>query len=746
MPKIKIKDWNGIVTNIDETDTDPAIIRDSSNFRFKKGYTTFEPRLLTDNAGTNFAPPDLSINFTQNFVWETGIYCTLTNDPLKNNEDEEAWKKDICVLVAKAQDGDDYHRLVYLKELEDTSSWKELSKNSGYSNITHKIELPNHDGAGNFDGSGAPPEYYPSYFTTQLDGKAFFQIEKGTLKLYLPHDVFIIRYIFRVPTFPPDPSAPFYIGWNIDRLVEKYDPAGATVKVKQSDGTWADQEDVPDGTAVEDVRCGENRRLGIKYKISFEDDESVALDEFEMNFFETPSSAVCYKWVDHYPTQRKFYLYKFNDAETSAIIYPKPPWGKPNSEAWWRESDDEPMDDSYWAIYQLGDGTANLVFSPSTAAILEPQGTTWSGAGGTYGDWNVRACNPLYNGILRGTWKISKAAFEAQTWLYKGKELTIGEAGFLVDTDLRYSIVCTAVLDDGAEVIMETSNGEANLPSPGTRFAIRLSDIYIPTNINKRLTRIRWYHKTPDIDTDYTLHREVDLLTGTEPLTAPFYMGEYTDTGKTLSTNIGFLIDEEDFTKYDVLTGFKSFTTESGISIGITTSDNVNLYHSTVGGGQLLPDLVYDANALPITGISDLNAVANINGKIGAFTPDKLYVIGSGESLGQLVFNIDDTLDLGVKNFNDVVPVQGGAVVNTRNGIFWTDGFRSDLISEPINDLVRTNYDTSSIYYNSHKMEVYWKPTSSEDLYRYRFEDKVWEKINKTITEVQAEEEAEVAD
>lgn len=718
MSKIKIKDWNGIFTNLDENDTRPEVIRDSTNFKFKQGYAEYESR----NLGT-FTLPDLDTDFpTHNFVWETGKYCTLTNDP-NTTEDEEAWKVDILVLVAKELSGSTYNRLVYLYDLTNNLGWYDLCAASAYGTSVG-IRLSNHDGAGDFSNS---------LLSTEKSGKTFFQVERGALKIYMPHDCFKVQWINRRPLMT-------YLNhgaWYIDRLVEPYDYNAQTVQVDNGAG-FQDVEHVPEGTDPTDVRCGSNRRLGIKFEVEGIDDESLNLDERETTMVSPPSSTIWYRRRAPLAIGSYMFLYTFADADTGEQLFM---WEGENSEIWssaWPvDYPNNMMDDGYWWFHQSTD-TSYLLFHGGLAGILVPDGTTW-GAIATYGNHSARVTSG--NSTANGTWKILKSTFEAQTWIYRGTDATIANSGFVTATDKRYSIIATGVLDEREEIIMEVVNGEAYLPSSPTRFGLKIKNIYVPYDINKRLTRIRFYHKVQNIDTDYSLHKEVDLLNGTGDYDSSFYMGEYTDSGLSLSQNIGFLFDWEKPAGYEILTGFKSFTTESGVSIGITTGDTVNLYHSTVGGGNLMADLVYDANRLPVTGISNIQALCNINGKIGAFTDSRLYVIASSEALGQLVFSIDDTMDHGVKNFNDISSIQGGAAINTRNGIFTTDGFNTQLISEPINDIVKSNYNTSSIYYNSHRHELYYKPTAEEDLYRFRFEDKVWEKINATITEAQIEEE-----
>jgi len=729
MPKIKIKDWNGIVTNIDQVDVKPDTIKDSTNFRFKKGYASYESRLLTE-----LGPPNLGLDWSQGFTWETGIYCTLTNDPLNNIDDELAWNKEVLVLIAKALDSGTYHRLIYLYDIED-ETWVELSLKSAYG-IANDISIENHDGNFSFDGS-ASPELQGSFFSTTVDGKAFFQVEKGTLKLYLPHDCFKIQYIKRNPIY----DKLNHNAWYIDRLVEPYDKDHRLVKVYYDGFGYLDQGHVPpEGTLVDNVSCATGRRLGIKFAVETIDDQDANLEEIETTYTHSGSSP-WFREIDmDADYQRAWYLFTFlfYDAETGDSISPNDGTG-----GWWDTYtqlhlippyNGNPMDPNFWWCYE-SETTGFMVIERTWAEVLEDSDGNTLADIAVFGSHEIRISN-VEDYYIHNSYRIHYTDFTNRTWIYKGKASKISESGFVTATDKKYSIIATAILDEREEIIMETYNGEANVTAGKAKFALRIWNIYVPININKRITRVRFYHKVRNLDVDYVLHKEIDYLDTTDNpdvYNETFDMAEFTNTGLTLSQNIGYLVDWEHPERYDVLRGFKSFTTESDISVGITSGDTVNLFHSTVGGGSLMADLVYDASKLPITGISNIKALANINGKIGAFTDERLYVIASGESLGQLIFTVNDTLDLGVKNFNDIASIQGGAIANTRTGIFYTDGYTTQLLSEPINDIVSDNYDTSSIYYNAYKREIYFKPTSSEDLWRFRFEDKVWEKINATI-------------
>ena len=692
MPKFKIKDIEGIYTNADQNDLKPELVKTSVNFRHKKGYVEFDPRELAVLPGI----PNLNTAYPgQGFTWETGIYCTLTNDPFA--DDTGPTEYNILVLVAH-NSADVKARRIWLKETDNNNPWKELSEEAD-SNIPLS----------------------ETNFSTSQAGDTFFQIENGILKIYMPHNCFWVGYLDRNVRKGFDYLD--HTGWYIDVLVEPFDWANQTVWLNgKITGQVVDT--VPPGTPGDKVFCGPNRRFGFKYILEYIENQTFNVDERELTMSKDATGSNWYKIEGQHLFSYKLFLYRFYDAETNEPVYRT--W---ENGVIWEDTNNVVMDDYYWPIYEELSDADYYILPLNMVNELKPSGTVWK-AIATLGTYSVEN-SPLLFG--RG-WRIKKTTFDAQTWLYTGEPTTIEDSGFTAATDSKFSLITTAVLDDREEIIIDYGVYDANFVGSPVKFAIKVKDIYAPIDINKRVTRFRIYHKVYNVDVDYTLHKEIDLYEGHKLYNASFYLSERTDTGILLASNIGFLYDEKNPGAYQILTGFRSFVTEAGISVGLPNDDQVRVYHSTLGA-VLMPDLIYDQNRLPITGISTLNAVVNVNGRFGAFTDTTLYIVQPNEIAEEMTFAIEDTIHLGVKNTKDVANVQGGALINTRNGIYLTNGSTTELISDPINNLVRDYYNTSRIFYNKFLHEVYWWPrTDSEDLYRFRFEDKGWERINATVT------------
>jgi hypothetical protein len=327
----------------------------------------------------------------------------------------------------------------------------------------------------------------------------------------------------------------------------------------------------------------------------------------------------------------------------------------------------------------------------------------------------------------RNCLEILKTDFETLHWRYIGPNSSEGFS----TTETGYHAIVTAILDEREECIIYMQNVNWAAGSMTADWVIDVRDGTVARFSNYRVTRLKYYLRLSSEEVHY-LYKDIPFLPGQEEVVDPsFFMGPNDNTAITLAQNIGLEVEPDEEYRYKVITEFKDFVTESGISIGISRNDYTNVYYSVVGGGNLQPDLIYTQNILPITGANIINACAVIDTKLAVLSSDTLYVIDVVEDLGALVFTIRRALEFGVKDRFDVAQMQGGIAMNTRHGIYTTTGTQSNLISEPIDDVVKANFDTSSISYNKNIHELYYKRSASDDLYRFRFKDQVWEVINK---------------
>lgn len=700
MPKLKVKNWKGLYTNIDPNDMSLEQAETSINWRHSRGFLEFEPRYLSE-----YTLPDVDTAFAgYNWEWETGIYCTLTNDPLAQNP--IAAKYDILLVVAKAFDGTTYHRLIYFKDLTNNSIWYEPSK---HGNVAGTM-IENHNGAGGFTNS---------YFDTTIDAKVFFRVESGHLKIFFPHDVFWLGRLERdmnIPGRRTNAINNFYL----DRLVEDFDSSDWTRVWPTLNMTppqrikWIGGITLAATTA--DTMDPQPITLGARTDVKGPGGYDILLTEAGGSDYSAvyPYTGTIDATSDLIPTT----------VEYAAGGLSNTFWGRLYGSA------------VYWPLW-VGGAATILTFPAALWDYYEPFNPA-TGEGrdlvaeniATYQtDTHFMKFNsegvPIGFGILanRASYTMTKANFESIKWRYKGPGLVNGFESF----ETSFHLVVTAVLDEREEPIISMGNFTVN---QSAAWSMHFTNATVARWSNYRVTRLRYYIRLGSEEVHY-LYKDVPFLPGDIEPVADFWLNPRDNTGITLAQNIGVEVEPDEMYRYKVLTSFRDFVTESGISIGLSYTDYANAYYSVLGGGNLQPDLMYSQNILPVTGANIINACAVVNIKLAVLSDDSMYIIDVVQDVGALVFTVNRALEFGVKNQFDVAQIQGGVALNTRHGIYTTTGTQSNLISEPIDNVVKKYFDTSSILYNKDIHELYYKRDGSDNLYRFRFKDQVWEVINK---------------
>lgn len=773
MPKLKIKDFKGIFTNLDENDSNPEACRDSINFYHKRGFLEFNPRHLREFPTLPDTSPFVKSTGAQyTWTYETGIYTTLTSDRLTTDLESEPVSYNVLVLILKAIDAGMNHRLIYLW---DGSTWTELSSytSAKYGGMPY-IDLVNYSQVDmpGVNNSG----FHYSHMSTELTGDAFFQEEDGRLKVYLPHDAFWIGKLRRkiwindgaqrwgqtvnsVTTYPYF-NYETYSGWYIERLSANWKQTEQFVSgFTTTSSTWRHYQQVNNGaqfsnytllkTAQPDHTTGlsTKRRLGITYDWELNTDLTSIVDG-EAITVGGPHDNVAKldPWQNN--TARCFRQNIISTDTGFPIKNPDNPLpGYVGIWTWGIDYDrtEAALGPDWTTNFNIGTANYTKVFICFTAGLSKvfypASGDPWGvGEAPTYqaysGTCKLYGLNNHTFTYAPITFSISMYDWINGSWEYGGDQ-EVQDVGYLA-SDKDFGLIATMVLDDREELPVAMNNFTVD---PTGKYALKIKNIHIPWNISKRVTRLRFYHALKE-GSDFEMVKEFDFLTD-EGALEDFGFTNEQKNGETLAGNIGYLVDLwKRPNDLKIVIGFRSFVTESGISIGLSHRDLVGIYHSTFGGGNLMPDLIYDDNRLPISGVKKLTAVGNADGRLMAFTDNTAYAIETEEVSGIIGFRIEDTVEVGVKDQHDISNIQGGVAVHTIHGIYITNGYETKSISEAIDDIIVTNYSTGRIYYNRYKHYLYYKPTNAEDLYRYRFIDAVWERINKTTTsgEVEGEE------
>lgn len=706
MPVIKIRNWKGINTNLDENDLGFEYVKDSVNFRHDRGFISYESLNLTTDS-----IPSLASDFpAHNFVWETGIFCTLTSDPLAVNVSPTTF--DVTVLIAKAWDNtvNKWHRVIYVRNDSTTSPWYELSKYGNYSGIP-LINHINHT------------DFSQSVFSTNIDGKVFFRVDGGRLKIYFPHMAYWLGQLQR--TWYGNYNSMYTsldIKFYLNQLVD-----GVSVTNQQTSALFAISNITSGSISLGEVLADSTYKMnssGMWFPLSGQEWERPTRITPALGFLDEGYGA-CYTYSMEStedgtkisnPVAAGLDEHYFFALHTSyGMNYPY----------------DLYIFEEYDDIIRLGHGTNQTRLSDHYSTEVQQFYVDGILTNKTCFKINVTGIIPIGENPFHRLCKLyngSSLTDHKFTWLKEGGN--VSEIGFDAGID-KYWFVITGVWDERDETILAHNWVNVNTEN---NWGIRVENLRPTREPNKRLTRLRMYIKLKDgVMDDYELVKDIDFLNPDSVDNSLFDIYPDALTGVTLNSNIGLLLDEDRIhLDYKLEEAFRSLVTIDDISFGATSYNQSYIYYSAVGGGNLMPDTIYSTNIYPLNNVSRITALANINNKIGIFTDKELFIIDVLDELGVLTFTIKSTLEFGVKNADDIAEIQGGVCIHTRHGIYTTTGYQSNLISEAIDNLVKQYYSTGNITYNKYTHELLYQPTTSENLYRFRFKDGVWEKIDKT--------------
>lgn len=697
MAKIKINNIHGMITNVDERKLNPEIATLLENAREYNGYikANFHPvREVKQSENFTSRPNDyLPLLPSENWDWETGTFCSIGNDPLSDST--TAVDDEYLVLIAIHDTGEGYERSIWVRKWDEGSFWIEL-RVDGF-NVLQRTYLTK------------------DFFFTTKKGKTFFKNDNGVLKIFMPHDSFWLGYMDRSRWVPRNINATLTTkewigGLYLDRLSERTDLSTASVQV----------------TGLDTLGCAEGKRLGIEVLT-----DVVQTDEIPIE------------------TGTKF-KFEFKRFET------------------WNSGEDEQQVRICGAKVTEGDSTGNYLTNPLLESYPGGQTTDWAFirkqsdvlAGWAVDSWllpvavndsmkkengddiNYTQTHNPYITRSGHTWntpyidfyEFPEVATSAEdvtattSFLWVADKDNIGNSGFEKVTSTIYALT-TMFLDETTEIIVGLNAidiSKVTTSKYGIKFNFRT-----PTDLNKRVTRIRLYMKVDPSATDFTLAKDFDLMQDTAPKFDNLILGQSSldANGVTLSQNIGLYFDESKSKDYVVKTVFSSFCSKDGVTLALLPGDTNSIYYSTLGGGNLQPDLIYIDNKLPISFKDKLIAIVTINNSFAVIGTNRMFIIRVDEINGSLIFSSQDTLEFGIRDSKDVVEVQGGIILHTQLGIFLTNGNDKNWLSQEINNIIEENWKNYSIFYNPYQQELYYKKDyGSTEFYKYSFQYKNWSK------------------
>lgn len=691
--KYKIKDFKGIVSNYDEKDLSLEALNDSVNYRLNRGFATVDfPKVTPLSSNSNYSeyPTQFLPELAEGWAWEKGIFGRLKGDPLSESSLDASTS--ILLLVSKSYSSGIYSRNIWIRKwtTSDDDKWMQMHKG----------------------GINSPSLYITeSFYATDRDGDVILKLDDGVIKIYMPHDCFWVGQIHR-NLYGITSSTISVNQIYIDRLVEPFDSNNL--------GTT--------GNVVAQQYANTNRRLGVRYDVSVEDTQDVVVDDNDVSvkYYDSINNSTGETLVNltsDSPLLEDELLvinhrYRVIDKTSGEYLAPPvddtnvgnfhlffnayaPYYGKKGLYLLINKShyddllkfaDDKVLSDRY-----------NTVTNPQLSKFISIQGVYYM---------------------------VSKEQFDDDNttigFVYIGAQ-EVGDVGF-DNTKLHFTLLVTQVLDEKSEVIISTYGRDSNVTNP--KYAIKLSNFYSVLDSNKRVTRTRVYLKFTD-DADFTLVKDFDHLDSDQEDHTTFYITTNDlANGTLLASNIGILFDEDKPWEHVVINDIRHIASHADVSVALRYNDRDNVFYSIVGGGVLQDDLLYSQTTLEVRNGGNTSAVAVIGNALALVTTDTLYTINVDEVSGQLAFTINDSLPYGVDRITDIAESQGSLILHTSQGIYMTDGYNKEWVSEPINNIVKDNYSTGRIYYNPIKHIIYYFPSMSMAYYLFSFERAKWERYS----------------
>lgn len=239
------------------------------------------------------------------------------------------------------------------------------------------------------------------------------------------------------------------------------------------------------------------------------------------------------------------------------------------------------------------------------------------------------------------------------------------------------------------------------------KYGIKVSSIDTSL-LPKRTTAIAFYIRTKRTD-DFQQIAYYDLCSGiAKNLIA--YGSTLTVNGIYLNQTIGVMYDTN---RYKLIRSIQDYKIVSGIPFIISDG---NLVSGAIGSGNAM-NIFYKQNIVPDVSDLNLTQLVDVNGTLGAADESSLHLISVTNTDGVLLYSKKDSLSYGISDSNHIVELPEGTVIYTKQGIFITNGYDKKLISEPINDIVEAGYDNGYVSYDTVNEELYF--SNGKRLFKY---------------------------
>ena len=309
-------------------------------------------------------------------------------------------------------------------------------------------------------------------------------------------------------------------------------------------------------------------------------------------------------------------------------------------------------------------------------------------------------------------------SFKGKRWSLQDLENLIGvketfKQKVIVDENNGFSslsfevnYIASYLLDDGSEIPILKDKLEIN--TVDDLFVYKLNAVF-PYNLSTKVTAFRLYIKHKEEESyevlcHYSFYDDNILKT---ILTKNDLQGIY------ITQTIGF---EEPFEEKEII-AFDDANFVEGVLFALVGN---NVYYPVVGNGYITK--VYNTyNVIPKVYGQEL---FNINGQLAIASNDRIQIVHVVNQSGVLLFNLKDELGMTTDDQYDVVETPDGLILNTSKGIYVTNGQGLEMISTQINDIVKSNFGKSNIFYNYFDKELYY--CTEDKIYKFYFELNAW--------------------
>lgn len=171
--------------------------------------------------------------------------------------------------------------------------------------------------------------------------------------------------------------------------------------------------------------------------------------------------------------------------------------------------------------------------------------------------------------------------------------------------------------------------------------------------------------------------------------------------------------------EYEIITKFQDFVLVNGVFFVLARN---NVYYPIIGNGSITK-LYYNINVIP-----EVNGelLTNINNSLAVSSKERTQIVFTTTEDGQFVFRLKEEIGFRIKDKYDIIETADGNFIHTNNGIYLTNGTELRLISEPINDIVKSQWSISNIAYDEENKELWYIIGGGFNSYVYSFDTNTW--------------------